>query len=246
MRVHSTRPTGRLAVLAGVAAALLAAGCGSTVSQPEKPWGPISTYKQPTITPAVRRQINHALDVFVVDGVERHAPLKALAVSSPMMRTNTTHADWANGNLPVAPYQTHGTKFHGYTVVAASPTQVNLTMVLSPRHPKTQGAVAYNARLSKVQGRWLIDWMYPTAFFAAANKTPSITAEPDLAPSAAGNTLQPKSHGQLIFEIVMAVLLLPAAAVIAYIVVHVVRDRRRPRDAEADERWRSALRPSED
>ena len=224
-----------------VGVGLAAAGCGTTVSHPESN-PPISIPKPPTIDAAIRRGIDRTLDVFVRDAVERRAPLQARAVASPMMRRGTTHADWAAGNLPVAPFQTKGRHFHGYSVVSASPSQVYLTMILQARHPKTQGAISYNVRLSNVKGQWLVDWMTPTAFFAPSSKRPSLFAEPDLAPSAGADFLQSKSHGTLIFEGVVALLLLPAAAIAGYLLLHVVRERRRPATADTDERWAAALR----
>ena len=239
MRLQSTRTPRRL--LAAAAVVLAAAGCGTTVTHPES-LGKVSIPKPPTIDAATRRGIDHTLDVFVRDGVERRAPLQAKAVASPMMRTGTTRSDWAHGNIPVPPFQSKGRHFHGYSVVSATSSQVYLTMVLQSRHPKTQGAVEYNIRLSKIRGHWLMDWMSPTAFFAASSKRPALFAEPDLAPSAGAATLQPKSHGTLIFEAVVAVLLLPAAAVLGFLLLHTVRERRRPGIPETDERWAAAMR----
>ncbi len=229
------------AFAAASGALLLLAGCGSTVTQTEKAWGPIYTAKPQRLTPANRKAINHALDVFVRDGVERGSPARALSVASPMMRSGGTRSQWLAGELPVPPFQAAGKRFHGYTVVTATPTQANLTVILQPKHPRTDGAIAYNVRVSKIHGRWMLDWFTPVAFFAPSSKTPGITAEPDLAPGPA-NDLQPKSHGTLIFEGVFALLLMPAFVAIGVIVVYFVRERRRVRPSTEDERWASALR----
>jgi hypothetical protein len=228
-------------LLVAVGVVLAAAGCGTTVSHPES-LGKVSIPKPPTIDAATRRSIDHTLDVFVRDAVERRAPLQAKAVASPMMRRGLTHADWVNGTLPVAPFQAKGSHFHGYSVVSATSSQVYLTMILQAKHPKNVGAIDYNVRLTRVKGDWLVDWMTPTAFFAPTSKHPALVAEPDLAPSAGARTLQPKSHGTLIFEGVMALLALPVAAFAGYMLLHVVRERRRPRMPETDERWAAAMR----
>jgi hypothetical protein len=220
---------------------LLLSACGSTVTQTEKAWGPIYTATPQRLTPANRRAIDHALDVFVRDGVERRSPALARTVASPMMLSSGSRSDWLAGNLPVPPFQAAGRHFHGYTVVTASPDQANLTVILQARHPRTQGAIAYNVRLSRIHGRWLLDWFTPVAFFAPSGKTPNITAEPDLAPGAARD-LQPKSHGTLIFEGVFALLLLPAFVVAGLIGLYVVHERRRGRPMAEDERWADALR----
>jgi hypothetical protein len=243
MRLQSTRTPRRL--LAAVGVVLAAAGCGTTVSHPEA-LGKVSIPKPPTIDAATRRGIDHTLDVFVRDAVERRAPLQAKVVASPMMRRGVTQADWANGSLPVAPFQAKGRHFHGYTIVSATPSQVYLTMILQAKHPKQVGAVDYNIRLTRIKGDWLVDWMTPTAVFAPTSKRPALFAEPDLAPSAGARTLQPKSHGTLIFEGVMAVLLLPVAAFAGYMLLHVIRERRRPGTPETDERWAAALRSPKD
>jgi hypothetical protein len=234
------RPVARLGWLAVLGTALVASACGSNVTQTEKPWGQIYTATPQKLTPANRRAINHVLDVFVANGVERRSPALARKVASPMMRSSGTKAEWLAGNLPVPPFQAKGSS-HGYTVNTAGPNQANLTLILQAKHPKTDGAIAYNVRLSRIHGRWLLDWFTPAAFFAPSSKTPNITAEPDLAPGAA-NDLQPKSHGTLIFEAVFALLLLPAFVVIGLIVVYLVQGRRRRRPTGDDERWASAFR----
>lgn len=224
-----------------VGISLAAAGCGTTVTHPES-LGKVSIPKPPTIDAATRRGIDRTLDVFVRDGVERRAPLQAKAVASPTMRSGMTQSDWAHGNLPVPPFQAHGRHFHGYSIVSATHSQVYLTMILQAKHPRKQGAVDYDIRLSRVKGDWLVDWMSPTAFFAPSSKRPALFAEPDLGPSAGVYFLQPKSHGTLIFEGVVAVLLLPAAAFVGYLLLHIVRERRRPGMPDTDERWAAAMR----
>jgi hypothetical protein len=243
MRHQRIRTPRWLLIAAGVAFA--AAGCGTTVTHPES-LGKVSIPKPPTIDAATRRGIDRTLDRFVRDAVERRDPLGARAVASPMMRSGMTQADWANGSLPVAPFQAKGRHFHGYTVVSATPSQVYLTMILQAKHPKDVGAIDYNVRLTRIKGAWLVDWMSPTAFFAPSSKRPALFAEPDLAPSAGANFLQPKSHGTLIFEGVMAVLLLPAAVVAGYLLLNVVRERRRSGIPDTDERWAAAMRPPKD
>ena len=70
------------------------------------------------------------------NGVERRDPAKAYAVASSMMRIGQTRKQWNQGTLPVPPYRTKGTEFHGYTVMSASQKQVYLTMILQPRNAK--------------------------------------------------------------------------------------------------------------
>ena len=74
--------------------------------------------------------------------MERHNPAKAYAVASSMMRIGQTRKQWNQGALPVPPYSTKGTEYHGYTVMGASQKQVYLAVILQPRNAKKNGAVA--------------------------------------------------------------------------------------------------------
>jgi hypothetical protein len=231
-----------------IVATVLAAGtaCGNTVKGTEKPWGPLSTTATPHLPSGSRASINHTLDVFVRNGVERRDPAKAYAVASSMMRIGQTRKQWNQGTLPVPPYRTKGTKFHGYTVMSASHKQVYLSMILQPRNAKTTGAVAYNIRLSKAAGgSWLIDWFTPSAFFAAKGQPPALFAEPDLAPSPGVASLQHKSHANLIMWGVLALLMIPLVATVAFFFDAFgsrFRWRRRPDD---DPTWAAAFRHDE-
>lgn len=234
----------RLAHLAALlATCLLAASCGTTVHDTNEPLLPESSPPPPTLPKAARKQINHTLDVFVRYGVERRAPEKAYRLASPMMRSGVTRAEWLSGSLPVPPFQSKGTKFHGYSVMAVDGKMAYLSMILQPRHPKTQGAIAYNIRVRKSHGRWLVDWFTPSAFFAADGQPPKLFAQPDIAPSAGGNFLEHKSGANLVMFGVLAVLGLPLLAVIGFVLVSAARSRaRRPAPLPEDERWDAALR----
>jgi hypothetical protein len=231
-------------ILCVAAAALVAGGCGHTVKHTERPQAPLPVPPAPKLPNGSAKGINTTLDQFVRYAVERNDPARAYALSSSMMRSGQTRAEWDSGTLPVPPFQSKGTSFHGYSVMDASPKQVYLSMILQPRHPKTQGAISYNIRLTKQHGRWLVDWFTPSAFFAARDATPKIFAEPDLGPSAGAQTLQHKSHANLIMLGVLLVLLLPAIAVAALLIVPNIRGRRR-RTTAAEDDWAAALRPGD-
>jgi hypothetical protein len=229
-------------ILGIAAAALLAGGCGHTVKHTERPQSPLPVPPAPKLPPGSARSINATLDQFVRYAVERRNPARAYALGSAMMHSNQTRAEWNHGALPTPPFQSKGTSFHGYSVMDASPKQVYLSMILQPKNPYKQGAVSYNIRLSKQHGRWLVDWFTPQAFFAARGDTPKLFAEPDLGPSAGAQTLQHKSHANLIMWGVLLVLLLPAITVATLLLVPSMRDRRRRRTAADDDGWSAALR----
>jgi hypothetical protein len=233
------RTTRAAALLAAGCAVLALSGCGSTVTEREKPWGPISKITHPHIPKAARTGINRTLDQFVRDGVERRRPGAALRLATPMMRAGITRKEWLHGNLPVPPFDARGS-FHGYSVLDANPTYADLTLILQPRHPHRDGAIAYQVRVRKLHGRWMLDWMVPTAFFSPAGKGANITAEPDLGPGVA-NFLQPKPHANLIMTGVLALLGLPVLVALIIGAVIVIRDRRRS-GAPDDDRWAEALK----
>jgi hypothetical protein len=220
------------------------AGCGSGVHDTKVVPLSLGPATAPaTIPHADRKQINRTLDAFVRYGVERTAPARAYALASPMMLSGVSRHEWLSGSLPVPPFRSKGTNFHRYSVMAVDGNKVYLTMILQPRHPKTQGAVAYNIRLTRQHGRWLVDWFTPSAFFAAKDENPKLFASPDIAPSADASWFQQKSGADLVMTGVLLVLGLPLFAVIGWFGLNAIRGRlRRPAPLPEDERWDAALR----
>lgn len=235
------------AALALLLAAVLC-GCGSGVRDTKVV--PLSLGPAPppaTIPHAYRGDINRTLDAFVRYGVERTAPGRAYALASPMMRSGVTRKEWLGGSLPVPPFRSKGTNFHRYSVMAVDGNKVYLTMILQPRHPKTQGAISYNIRLTRVHGRWLVDWFTPSAFFAAKDAKPKLFAAPDIAPSGDASWLDRKPGANMVMTGVLLVLALPLFAVLGWVAFGAVRGRlRRPAPLPEDERWDAALRRTSD
>jgi hypothetical protein len=245
--MHLRRSWVILAVALLAAAACLA-GCGTTVHDTKEvplSLGPATA--PPTIPHSDRADINRTLDEFVRYGVERTAPERAYALASPIMRSGVSRREWLSGSLPVPPFRSKGTNFHRYSVMAVDGNKVYLSMILQPRHPKTQGAVAYNIRLTRVHGHWLVDWFTPSAFFAAKGTNPKLFAAPDIAPSGDASWLEEKSGANLIMTGVLLVLGLPLIAVIGWVGFNAVRGRmRRPAPLPEDDRWDAALRRTPD
>jgi len=230
------------------AAAACLAGCGTGVQDTKQvplSLGPATA--PPTIPHADRAEINRTLDDFVRYGVERTAPAKAYSLASPIMRSGVSHREWLSGSLPVPPFRSKGTNFHRYSVMAVDGNKVYLSLILQPRHPKTQGAVAYNIRLTRDHGRWLVDWFTPSAFFGAKNAKPKLFAAPDIAPSGDASWLDNKPGANMMMTGVLVFLALPLIAVIAWVAYGTLRGRfRRRTPLPEDERWDAALRRTPD
>jgi len=231
-----------------LAAAMGLGGCGSGVHDTKSV--PLSLGPAPppaTIPHAYRKDIAHTLDTFVRYGVERKAPARAYALASPMMRSGVSRKQWLAGSLPVPPFRSKGTNFHRYSVMAVDGNKVYLSLILQPRHPKTQGAVAYNIRLTRDHGRWLVDWFTPSAFFAAKDAKPKVFAAPDIAPSGDATWLQHKAGANMMMMGVLLLLALPLLAVLGWVGYGLLRSRlQRPAPLPEDERWDAALRRTAD
>jgi hypothetical protein len=230
-----------------LAAAAWLSGCGSGVHDTKEVPLSLGPAAPPaTIPQAYRQDINDTLDTFVRDGVERRAPAKAYALASPMMRSGVSRREWLAGSLPVPPFRSKGTNFHRYSVMAVDGNKVYLSMILQPRNPK-KGAIAYNIRLTRRHGHWLVDWFTPSAFFAAKGSNPKLFAAPDIAPSGDASWLEHKSGANLMMVGVLLVLGLPLIAVLGWVAYGTLRGRlRRPAPLPEDERWDAALRRSSD
>jgi hypothetical protein len=136
------------------------------------------------LTPARRAAINRLVDDFVPAAVERRDPLRALPLVTQAFRAGTTRKDWANGNLPVIPYETSGRQFHGWTLDYSLADQIAVDVLLRPGPRETRGAIAFTAVFMRPHGTWLIDSFVPAASFAPDNaKTKRIYAQPDYAPT---------------------------------------------------------------
>ena len=82
-------------------------------SRPGKPQV-VSVSRMVRVTPARRETINALLDKFVPAAVERERPLRALPLVTRAFRAGVSRRDWANGKLPVIPYDARGKSFHGW------------------------------------------------------------------------------------------------------------------------------------
>ena len=142
------------------------------------------------LTAARRRAVDSVLDAFVPAAVERHDPLRALPLVTPAFRSGISRNAWAQGKLPVVPYDAAGRRFHGWTLDYSLADQIGVDLLLRPGVKETRGSLAFSAVLKRSHGRWLVDEFVPVASFAPDNaKTKRILAQPDFTPSAKGGQI---------------------------------------------------------
>jgi hypothetical protein len=120
----------------------------------------VQVERQVPMTRARRAAANRLFDRFVPAAVERKDPGAAYDLMTEQGRDGLTRKDWQNGQLPVYAYDAKGTTFHGYVVEGSYAREMDLELDLQPRSPK-DGPVAYAVTLKQVDGRWLIDSIYP-------------------------------------------------------------------------------------
>jgi hypothetical protein len=234
-------------VLSLIALGLVAAGCGTTYDRVQNPMYQEPVTRAPTLAPTVRRAIDRTISAFVVDAVARHRPAAAFDLATPAMRAGQTRAEWAGGHLPVPPFDARGSSATQYSVLSASPRDAELRLLLQPKHPRRDGVIAYQVHVKRIEGRWLVDWFTPVAFFAAAGARPGITAEPDLAPQPAPHAVADARHASTVAWGLLALIGVPAIAVAVLLAGFAARGwSRRRRVVIDDGDWRQALRTSRD
>jgi hypothetical protein len=195
--------------------------------------------KDPVIPRGDLQAIRSLLDEFVPAAVARKDPGVAYRLAAPAMRTGTRRADWNQGIMPVVPYPA---RLGGYGIRAleVSPNHVLLDVMLQPRAGSTAGAIIYRTEVARVDGRWLVASMTPTAQFSGGGAPPKVTAEPDLGPGRGDPGTARLSQRWILIP--MAVIGLPlAAGLIALTTVWLRGRRSRPHGGgRASIPWRSS------
>ena len=173
-------------VVAALAVVLPHGGAFPDTSRPGRP-DVVRVPRAVPLTPERRRAINALLDEFVPSAVERRDPLRALPLVTPAFRTGITRKAWAEGKLPVIPYQAEGTKFRGWTLDYSLAREMSVDVLLRPGAHETRGAIAFTAVFKRSAKTWLIDQFVPAASFAPDNaSTKRILAQPDFSPATKG------------------------------------------------------------
>jgi hypothetical protein len=131
------------------------------------------------ISAAERRAIDRTLDGFVNHALKRQKVDAAWNLVTPNLKAGTSRSSWDAGNVPVAPYQVTGTKFHDWTVDSATPTQVDFELLVPSKSNSTQ----FYGTVKKLNGRWLIDSFNPSATFGGG----AVTGPQDFLPQSGGD-----------------------------------------------------------
>ena len=203
----------------------------------DKPLPPLTFEQgepQVPLAPETRRAINSLLDRFVPAAVERRDPAAAWDLATPALRAGDSRADWANGAIPVTPYDARGTRFHGWMLRYSFPDEVDVQLILMPADREAMGALAFDVNFKRVRGRWLIDAFMPEATFAREGEAARMFSVRDVNPDGPANGSVSRHDkprlGSVYWLIPGLLLLLPLAAVAAW-ALREVRWNRRARAA---------------
>jgi hypothetical protein len=158
----------RRGVLAGALLALVLSGPASAAVR---------------IAPADRRAIDRTIDAFVDSAVKRQNVDASWNLVTPEMRAGVSRAAWDKGNVPVYPYPAGGSTFHDWTVDSATPTEVDLELMLPSRISKGD-SIQYIGTVRKIGGRWLVDSFNPAATFGGG----AVVGTHDFLPSGGGDS----------------------------------------------------------
>lgn len=113
------------------------------------------------VTRAMRRQVDETLVRFVATAVTRKDPVAAWELSTAAMKSGTTRADWARGDLPVFPYPAVPAQARSWTVLSSVKNDLVADLVLQPPKGSKRGPVEFNVELKAVGSgrtrRWLVD-----------------------------------------------------------------------------------------
>jgi hypothetical protein len=133
------------------------------------------------VAPADRRAIDRTIDAFVDTAVKRENVAASWNLVTPELKAGVSREAWDNGSVPVYPYAAAGSRFRGWTVDSATPTEVDFELIIPSRKSKDD-SMQFNGTVKKVGGRWLIDSFNPIATFGGG----AVVGPHDVLPAAAG------------------------------------------------------------
>lgn len=191
-RIRSRRTRRRLAWLAGAAVIAIAVAIAAVFLIPTKGSklpqarnGPATRVTAPAsekevpVRPADRRKIDALLDRFVPAAIGRKDPQAAYDMGTKSLHEGLSRNQWKTGEIPVYPYDALGTRFHDWTVFLSFANEVELDLMLQPRHPDKIGSAVLRIDVKRQEGRnWLVDFIYPVEIHS-----PIVGGEREAAPA---------------------------------------------------------------
>ena len=192
VRLRSRRTRRRLAWLAGAALVAIVVAIAVVVLIPTKgsklpqarngPAARVTTpasEKELPVKPADKRKIDALLDRFVPAAIGRKDPEASYDMVTKSLHEGLSRDQWKTGEIPVYPYDALGTRFHDWTVFLSFANEVELDLLLQPKHPDKIGSAVLRIDVKRHQGRdWLVDFIYPVEIHS-----PIVGGEREAAPA---------------------------------------------------------------
>jgi hypothetical protein len=172
----------------------------------------------PKIPAADLKEIRTLLRSWVPDVIGRRDPIAAYGLATSALKSTTTRSQWAHGDLPVTPYPADPRNF-GIKPILVQPDDIIFDLMLQPRKGSNAGVSVYSTEVQRVNGRWRVASMYPTAQFASPDAQRAITAAPDLGPHAQGVQGRQTLGSGWMVALIGLILVPLAAAPIALVIV---------------------------
>lgn len=191
-----------------------------------------------------RRAIDRTLDRFITLVVARRNPRAAYDLVGPTLRSGTTTADWASGDVPVYPFPARDRHFHDWKPSLAHRDDVLLDLLVQPRKGSRQGPISFTIELKRIGGRWVVDGFVPVATFSPVDSGPSVTSQADYAPGVYSTHASKSQINHVFFLIPLALLGLVVLVPITLGCVSWYRGRRAVAEYERYAARREALPPS--
>jgi hypothetical protein len=223
----SPRKRRRLAWLGTTLVVLATAGLGLTLlpEAPEPPPErfsnePAQLYDPSSVTTRLSRADRRAIDTtlarFVEDAMGRRDLASAYRLSTPSLRGGLTLEQWTRGAIPVYPYAARPGSTRGWELKFREGDLAALEVFLYPAAGESTGPITISVDMRRIDGRWLVDGVAPTAVFSKAGERPRVRANTDFT---RGDASRPESRldPRWLLAIPAAILALMIGVVVAVV-----------------------------